>query len=145
MTGIVHGSGDLSKPIWRWADAFQNDWAARADWSVKPYRETNHRPIVKLEGPSDIKAGAGAIVKLSLRPSADPDGDKLSYSWWNYRGPSTYKREAPFQDYDKPIAAVQVPADVKAGDTIHVIGEVTDSGKPALTRYTRVIITVRNQ
>jgi len=36
-----------------------------------------------------------------------------------------------------------VPADAKTGDTIHLIAEVTDSGKPPLTRYARVIVTVR--
>ena len=42
--------GDLFKPIWRWAEAFQNDWAARSGWCVKPWREANHAPIVNLEG-----------------------------------------------------------------------------------------------
>ena len=36
------------KPMWRWSDAFQNDFAARADWCVKSYEEANHPPVVKL-------------------------------------------------------------------------------------------------
>jgi hypothetical protein len=37
---------DRYKTILRWASAFQNDWAARADWCVKPRAQCNHRPVV---------------------------------------------------------------------------------------------------
>jgi len=30
------------RPMWRWVDAFQNDFAARADWCVKPFEDANH-------------------------------------------------------------------------------------------------------
>lgn len=36
------------KPIWRWADALQNNFAARADWCVKSYDDANHSPEVKI-------------------------------------------------------------------------------------------------
>ena len=29
--------------IWRWREAYQNDFAARMDWTVKDYDEANHR------------------------------------------------------------------------------------------------------
>jgi hypothetical protein len=137
--------GDLFKPIWRWAEAFQNDWAARADWCVKPYREANHPPVVNLAVPKDIEAVPGDIVKLSVSGSTDPDGDKLSYSWWHYREPSAYKGEVAIRDAANPTASFQVPADAKTGDTIHLIAEVTDSGKPPLSRYARVIVTVKGK
>ena len=135
--------GDLYKPIWRWAEAFQNDWAAHADWCVKSYREANHAPIVNLAVPKDIDTAPGSTVKLSVTGSSDPDGDKLTYSWWQYREPGTYKSEVSLRDADKPTSYFQVPADAKTGDTIHLIAEVTDSGKPPLARYARVIVTVR--
>jgi hypothetical protein len=135
--------GNLFKPIWRWAEAFQNDWAARADWCVKPYRQANHPPIVGLEGPKDLKAAPGATVRLNASGSVDPDGDKLSYSWWQYREPGTYKGEVTIGDAERAVASVQIPADARSGDTIHLIGAVTDAGKPPLTRYARVIVTVR--
>ena len=75
--------------------------------------------------------------------SSDPDGDKLGYSWWQYREPGTYKGEVTLRDAERATASVQIPADAKAGETIHLIGEVTDSGKPPLARYARIIITVR--
>jgi hypothetical protein len=135
--------GDLYTPIWRWAEAFQHDWAARADWCVKPYREANHAPIVNLAVPKDIEAAPSSTVKLSVAGSSDPDGDKLSYSWWQYREPGTYKGELNIRDEDKAVASVQIPADAKPGETIHLVAGVTDSGKPPLTRYARVIVTVK--
>jgi hypothetical protein len=137
--------GDLFKPIWRWAEAFQNDWAARADWCIKGYREANHAPVVNLAGAKDLEAARGASVKLSVAGSSDPDGDLLRYQWWQYREPSTYKGEVAIRDAEKAVAYLQVPADAKAGDTIHMIAEVTDSGKPPLTRYARVIVTVKDK
>lgn len=110
---------------------------------MKSYRETNHAPIVNLAVPKDIDAAPGSTVKLSVTGSSDPDGDKLTYSWWQYHEPGTYKSEVSLRDADKPTSYFPVPADAKAGDTIHLIAEVTDSGKPPLTRYARVIVTVR--
>jgi hypothetical protein len=135
--------GDLYKPIWRWADAFQNDFAARADWSIKSYREANHPPILRLTGPMDLEVEPGATVNLDLSASGDPDSDKLSFKWWVYREPSTYKGKVAIADAGAAVATAKVPAEAKHGETIHFIGEVTDSGKPALTRYVRVIATVK--
>ena len=101
--------GDLYKPIWRWAEAFQNDWAARADWCVKPWREANHPPIISLDGAKDLNAAPGATVKLSVKGTVDPDGNKLSYSWWRYREPGTCTGEVAIQDDDKAVAVAQNP------------------------------------
>jgi hypothetical protein len=139
----VEDDGDMFKPIWRWADAFQNDWAARADWCVKPYREANHAPVVNLAVPKDMEAAAGSTLRLSVAGSTDPDGDKLAFGWWQYREAGTLRGEAAIRDADKAVAYAQVPADAKPGETIHFIGEVTDSAKPPITRYARIIVTVR--
>jgi hypothetical protein len=138
----VQDDGDMYKPIWRWAEAFQNDWAARAAWCVKSYREANHAPIVNLATPQDIDAPAGATVKLSVAGSTDPDGDRLSFNWWQYKEPGTYKGEAEIRDADRATSFAHIPADAKPGDTFHFIAEITDSGKPPITRYARVIVTV---
>jgi hypothetical protein len=134
--------GDLYKPIWRWVEAFQNDWAVRADWCVKPWRQANHPPVVLLQTPKDVQAAPGSRITVSVRGSTDPDGDKLTYSWWHYREAGTYKQPVTVRDDDRATASVEIPADAKPGETIHVIAEVTDSGKPPLTRYARVIVTV---
>ena len=145
VTSVWRGAeddGDVYKPIWRWATAFQRDWAARADWCVLPHREANHPPVVVLAGESDVTAPPGAQLSLDVSASADPDGDELRTSWWHYREPGTYPKPVAVGDADGAVASLQVPADAGGGDTIHLIAEVTDSGKPPLTRYARVIVTV---
>jgi hypothetical protein len=135
--------GSVGKAIWRWADAFQHDFAARADWCVKSFADANHPPAVWLTTPADVEAAPGATVKIDVTGSTDPDGDKLSFLWWHYRDPGTYKGEVAIKDPERSAASVTVPADAKPGDTIHLIAQVTDGGKPPLTRYARVIITVK--
>ena len=119
----------------------QNDFAARADWCVLPYPKANHPPVVKLKHPNTLTAKAGSTVQLSASAS-DPDGNKLSYKWWQYFEVDTYAGKVGVKDHDKGKSSLVVPADAKAGDTIHLIAEVTDFGTPKLTRYQRVIITV---
>lgn len=134
---------DYLEPLWRWTAAMQNDFAARADWTIKSYDEANHEPIVKLAHSEDLLLKAGSNVKLSAAGSYDPDGDKLSYSWWQYQDPGTYKGKVSINQSNEQDAKLTVPKDAKPGQTIHVICEVTDNGSPALTRYRRVIITVK--
>jgi len=139
----VSDDGNMSKPIWRWAEAFQYDWAARAMWCVATrYEQANHPPVVRLSGNNDIQAAPGTNIKLDASGSSDPDaGQQLKYSWWQYPEPGTYKGKVEIDNSNQAVATMKVPSDAKVGDTIHVIAEVTDTGQIPLTRYTRVIIT----
>ena len=130
------------EPQWRWIDAIQNDFAARADWCVKPYDQANHPPVVKLANASDLKVRPGEKVSLSAKETTDPDRDKLTYKWWQYGDADTYKGAVRIENSGQQDASFTIPADAKAGETIHVICEVTDAGTPPLTRYQRVVITV---
>jgi len=134
--------GDLFKPIWRWTQAFQNDWAARADWCVKPYRESNHPPVVHVEGSLDLVVHPGDTVPVSVGGSTDPDGNRLFYRWWQYKEAGTIASQVNITDIDKETAFVHIPDDAREGDLIHIIADVTDDGKPPLTRYARFILTV---
>ncbi len=139
--------GDRYRPILRWAAAFQNDWAARAEWCVKPYAACNHPPRPVVNGDASrralhISARPGQEVRLSAEGSSDPDnGDALRYRWWTYTEAGTYWDAAPIRGADGIRAAVTVPAEA-AGRTIHIILEVTDAGRPPLTRYRRIVIQV---
>jgi hypothetical protein len=133
---------DAEFPQTRWIDALQNDFAARADWCVKSYSKANHPPVVKLDHASALTAQPGASIKLSGTAS-DPDGNSLSYRWWQYKEAGTYAGKIEISDPENKNASFAVPADAKTGNTIHVILEVKDSGTPQLTRYQRVIITVK--
>ena len=130
------------KPIWRWSDAFQNDFAARADWSVKSYEEANHEPIVKLKQALNMTAKPGSKIKLSAKGTHDPDGDELIYSWWQYQEVDTYKGSVQIDNAQNQSISLIIPDDAIPGETIHIICEVKDNGSPQLTRYQRVIIQI---
>jgi hypothetical protein len=130
------------EPIWRWSDAFQNDFAVRADWCVKSWNEANHPPEIWLAHAAELKAKPGATVQLSGRVQ-DVDFDWLTGKWWVYRDASTYTGNVVIQAPGESNTSITVPADAVSGQTIHVIWEVSDSGKPSLTRYQRVVITVQ--
>jgi hypothetical protein len=128
-------------PQARWTAAIQNDFAARADWQIKPYAQANHAPVVSV--PARTRAAAvGQNVALSGTAS-DPDGNRLTYKWWQYREAGSYPGAVVLAGADTPNATFTVPPNARAGQTIHLILEVQDSGTPPLTRYQRVIVTVR--
>lgn len=135
------------KQMWRWSDALQNDFAARADWCVKSYKEANHPPVVNQRQVKDITAKPGAKIKLSVAGSTDPDGNSLSYQWYVYPEPSTFIADGPVSKDAVPIYnAYKATASVTAPNgkgSLHFICAVTDNGKPALTRYARVIVNVQ--
>jgi hypothetical protein len=135
-------ASDYYKPMWRWSIAFQNDWAARADWCVKSPAEANHPPIVKLTHGVDLIAKPGDAMELNAGGTTDPDGDSVAYKWWQYGEADSYNGAVSISGADGQVASLNVPDNARAGDTIHIICEVTDSGDPALTRYQRVVVTV---
>ena len=130
------------KPITRWTDVLQNDFAARADWSVKSFEEANHQPVVKLRHSNIIKAKPGDVIQLSAKGTFDPDGDELSFKWWQYEEADSYTGQIKIEHSEKEQASFIVPTNVKPAETIHVICEVTDNGSPQLTRYKRIIIEI---
>ena len=132
------------RPTWRWTEPLQNDFAARADWCVKEYKDANHEPVVKCNL-LNVVAKPGETLKLSAAGTFDPDGNELTYSWWQYTEAGTCKGRAKINDADKPQASVIIPEKAKEGQTLHIILEVKDSGTPQLTRYARIVVTVSNR
>jgi len=131
------------KPLARWTDAIQNDFAARADWCVKPYAGANHPPVVKLATALDLQVRRGEKVTLSAQGTTDPDGHALTYQWWQYQEADSYPGTVQIADANKLRASIPVPADATVGQTIHIICEVTDNGTPPLTRYRRTICNIK--
>ena len=136
------GKEESSYPQIRWIEDLQNDFAARADWSVQPYDKANHGPDIKLKGKNDLSVKAGETVQLDAVAN-DPDGDQLNYSWWQYREAGSYPGEVEISNNTDQKTSVIVPTDAKPGQTIHIILEVKDNGEPALTRYQRAVITIQ--
>jgi hypothetical protein len=138
--GARDGS-DLGKPIWRFSEAFQNDWAARADWCVLDYEQANHPPQARVSGSLDRIARPNERIKLNAKQSTDPDKDGLKFKWWQYADADTCNALVDISTVeDGSVCTLVVPDE--QGRNIHMILEVTDSGVPPLTRYQRVIVTI---
>lgn len=144
---------DNHATIWRWREAYQNDFAARMDWTIKSFADANHPPVPALGHPDRLSAKPGKEVLLSAVGSSDPDGDALSYNWFYYgdagslvASSGTTGQPISIKNFDQVDASLTVPTGrvMPPGvGTIHIILAVTDHGTPRLTRYRRVIVDVK--
>ena len=123
--------------------AAENDFAARLQWSVTPkFSAANHPPVVRIDGPLAISARPGDKVSLKGEVS-DPDHNSVEVTWWQYNDAETYPGDITFSDPAALTTTFRVPEDVTPGQTIDIILQGTDNGTPPLTRYQRVVVTVR--
>ena len=138
-TAVITGN---KATIWRWRDDFQNDFAARMDWCTKSYRDANHPPVPALNHPDRFTVKSGEEFFLDAKGSTDPDGDNLSYLWFNYPEAGSYNKPI-YTVSAENICKVRVIAPVVAKtEIVHFILKVTDKGTPQLTRYKRVLVTI---
>lgn len=122
----------------------QNSFATRMKWAVtSKFSEANHEPTVTIQGPQKIMASAGQKVKLNAQVN-DKDGDKVSVKWWQMPAGS-YPNKVEILNSNALQSEILIPKDATGGQTIHLILEGTDNGKPALTQYQRIIIEVRGK
>ena len=116
-------SAEGSAAIKRWSTAYDNDFAARMDWSItSKYADANHHPIAIVNGDSSrkvlqVSAAPGSVVALSATGSSDPDEDSLTYSWTFYQEPSSYQGRSKARQSDCCIGDVMIP-DNASGETI---------------------------
>jgi hypothetical protein len=148
--------------IWRWRTAFQQEFAARMDWTFKPYAEANHNPLVVVNGkegaaPIVIDAQIGQPVTLDAGSSRDPDNNKLSFQWFHYAeaglAPGVNLAAVNIERADTAVATVTATAACRPSwrpgggqcpsGVAHIILAVADNGSPTLTSYRRVILNVR--
>jgi hypothetical protein len=138
--------------IWRWRSAYQYDFAARMDWTTKPYSEANHPSVVRLRHPAQMRARKGDRISLAAEVE-DPDDDEVTYSWSYYPevgGFSTSNARTgqpiEIEGANQAQASFVVPDErvmPPGRGTLHLILAVTDKGDPPLTRYRRVIVDVQ--
>ncbi len=129
------------KPQWRWIDAIQNDFAARADWCVKEFKNANHSPVVNVHGSLTRDVKPGETVKLAAT-ATDPDRDKLTFRWWQYAEADSAAANVAIGGSDSADEASFIAPD-EPGKQVHVILEVTDDGTPPLVGYQRIICNIK--
>ena len=127
--------------LFRWRNDFQNDFAARIGWCTESIKETNHPPVPKLLSPEHITVKSRESFDLDAA-AIDPDGDNLSYLWFNYPEAGTYKKIIQINGAENGHSVYVIAPEVDKKETAQFILRVTDKGKPPLSRYKRVIVTI---
>ena len=147
--------------IWRWREAFQNDFAARMTWTVADFAHANHNPVAVVNGqggtaPLEMDVQVGQAITLDAGQSSDPDGQKLHFHWFHYgeagiadgnlaaltlAGAETARVTVRADAACRPLWLPLIPC--KGDGVAHVILAVTDEGSPQLTSYRRIIFRVR--
>ncbi len=161
IDGKEHTSDQAT--IWRWRDAFQNDFAARMTWTVADFAHANHNPVVVVNGqggnaPLEMDVRVGETVSLDAGDTTDPDGEKqfrLHFHWFHYQeagfadgnlaaltlsGSDTARVTIRVDAACRPLWLPLIPC--KGDGVAHVILAVTDNGSPQLTSYRRIILHV---
>ena len=122
-----------------------NDFCARMQWAAEgrgnlnPYIVLPNDTITVTVAPG-VKKGDVFTIRLDASKSFDPDGDGLTFLWWQQ--PEIGTTKVTIDQTDQPIATVRIPADTK-GDTVHLVCEVHDDGPFHLVAYRRIIIAIK--
>lgn len=122
--------------------AYQEDFAARAQWCAHEPAVCNHAPVIEAATP-DTTVAPGAAVKVGAWVS-DPDGDMLFCCWTADTLSSTYHGDQDLAKWRATGARARftVPSDAASGDRIVLVLRVRDMTKRPCTRYAQVALTV---
>ncbi|KAK9427991.1 hypothetical protein V1505DRAFT_395589 [Lipomyces doorenjongii] len=158
--------------IWRWREAFQNDFAARIQWTLSAdFTRSNHAPVIELNGiigtePLLLDAEAGSEFTLDASKSWDPDGDSLKFCWYHYKDITATQwwvdaevasLELNPLDKEHKVIKIKLPGPEmccvdmftrepkKIGQVFHLILELKDYGTLPLTTYKRIVIQTTNE
>lgn len=129
--------------LWRWRGDFQNDFAARMQWTLHGrYSDCIHAPAVNLETSSRLTIRPGEIVSLDASASESPDGLPLSFLWYVYNEAGNYAGPVRIENSNGAQAAIHIPNDLLESTEIHMILEVS-CGRCGfqMKSYQRVILT----
>jgi len=135
-------------PVWRWRQAFFNNFTCRMDWCEQSYENANHHPVAVLNGDNSndilfMDVSPGEKISLDASASKDPDKDELDISWWYYQEAGTFRGEPEISNASGKKTSINIP-DNASGKEIHIILEVKDLNKIAsLWDYRRIVFKVR--
>ena len=146
MDKTLTDDGNANKMYWRWIPAAQNDFAARMDWCVATnYAGANHQPVARVVGSLERDVSPGQTVTLDASPSSDPDGNTLTFNWWQYYDADSSTNKVTIANSNSvDNASFVVPSAAnQIGKQMHIILEVTDNGTPPLKGYQRIICKIK--
>ena len=121
-----------------------NDFAARMQWADEG--KGNRNPVVTVNGKQGIRpihrnATAGKQFRINAAKSYDPDGDHVTFNWWQQPEAGSGGLITGIQGYDGPEIVLTFNAEDR-GKTIHLICEVHDDGPYHLVAYRRIIVHI---
>ena len=94
-----NGTTNRDNTAMRWAEHLQNDFRARLKWCVTDqFDKANHEPVAHCgKDPTrryfTERRRSGRSALLDAHGTSDPDGDKLTYRWFVYPEPGSYRGE----------------------------------------------------
>lgn len=138
---------DNGSPIYRWRQAYQNDFEARMDWCLEPFENANHNPVAAFG--TDLSDGIvyywdspGKELVLDASHSGDPDGNRLAYHWYVYPEAGTYQGEVNIPDSTSKTTSFTIPTNA-GGSQIHIVLEVMDDSEIVpLYDYRRIVVNI---
>lgn len=119
-----------------------SDFMARMQWADEG--RGKHNPQVVINGSEglqsfSIEAKAGDTIRLDASKTMDPNGDKLSFLWWQQ--PEIGKTKVAIAQPEESVITIQIPAET-CKETIHIICEVHDDGPFHLVSYRRIQVHI---
>ena len=127
--------------IWRWRMAFQNDYAARMQWTMEPDGGEVRPPVISAEQRHlHVKAGSPVALRVKLEENGCTD---VNMKWYGYREAGTQSLSLPAicQEGKTEITFTAPEPDGQESE-MHVIFEASTRTQPFMTRYYRFIITI---
>lgn len=115
--------------------AYQEDFAARAQWCASEPAACNHAPVIAAVcDDATVAAGEGVALHATV---SDPDGDEVCCSWHRYAedGSTVWQAQGP-------EATFVVPADALPGNRYVLTLVARDAAERPMTRYAQVAVTV---
>ena len=133
--------------VFRWRPDFQHDFVARVQWGVLSFEDSNHPPLILLDGKSSrepliLSVRESEEIRIDAGESSDPDGDMVDIEWFVYPEAGTYNKAIDISGSESSSISLRIP-NGSAEKTIHLICKAVDRGIPTLTSYKRIILDIK--
>ncbi len=122
--------------------AYQEDFAARAEWCYLSYSEASHAPIIQLNQ-CDINASANETVEIGASITEVNHRD-YAVMWEYFPNYSKYDGKETVRPFEPWLAntSISIPSDAKEGDYFTLILRVQNKAKKPMTSFGQVVIHV---